>query len=69
MELTLHQKRQFLVDKFCKTPPNWVRDYPNAKILVDAYGFDVFNSLELSFKLNTLSWFYTDAGKELLEKE
>ena len=68
-ELTLHQKHQHIVKKFCREPINWAANYKIAKKLLTLYNFDIFDSLELGWKLNGLQFFLCDVGKELLEKE
>lgn len=69
VELTNHQKCQFIVNKFCKEPINWPQNYKIAKKLLKDNEFWVFDSLTLPYKIAGLQFFLCEDGKEVLLKE
>lgn len=68
-ELTNHQRCQFIVNKFCREPINWPKNYKIAKKLISLYDFSAFESMELPKKVAGLQFFLCPDGKEVIDKE
>ena len=64
-------KKEFL-NKFLKDPSNiiWPTEMTMVKNLFKIFpNEDFWDGLELSFKLNSLCWFFSDDGRKYLNKE
>lgn len=66
-----HEQAKFLVVKFLKNPKgaNWGNEIKISNFLIKKYGFEVFNALDLDFKLNSLAFFRTENGIETIKKQ
>ncbi len=64
-------KKEF-VKRFVKDSSNilWPREMKMVKSLLKIFpNEDFWNGLKLNFKLNSLCWFFSDAGRKLLNQE
>lgn len=71
VQFTKLNKKNF-VKKFIKDGQNifWPKEMKIVKSLLNIFpNEDFWNSLELSFKLNSLCWFLSDDGRKFLNQE
>jgi hypothetical protein len=71
VQFTNLNKKEF-IKKFLKDSSNivWPREMKMVKSLIKIFpNEDFWNTLELSFKLNSLCWFLSDDGRKFLNKE
>ena len=64
--------KKTFIKKFIKDHSNliWPKEMKMVKLLFQIFpNEDFWNSLELSFKLNSLCWFLSDDGRKFLNKE
>ncbi len=70
--LNTNLNKKNFVKKFLKDTNNivWPREMKMVKSLIKIFpNEDFWNTLELSFKLNSLCWFLSDDGRKFLNKE
>jgi hypothetical protein len=68
-EATSSQKK-LIIEKFVrKKKPNWPNEMRLAKGLLAKHGMDVFLHLILGYDLNSLAFFRSARGNEIIEKE
>lgn len=67
----LFENARFIVSKFCKLEGlNWGREVKISKQLLQKYPeISFWETLDLSFKLNSLAWFVNGEGEALLKKK
>ena len=67
---TFHKRCQLIVEKHIKVPIEFPREMKLAYKLFDIEdNFEFWYYFPIDFKLNSLAFFNTEKGKELVEKE
>lgn len=67
------RKDQLIIEKLVKVPANdkrfWAREMKILYALAKTYSWDFLEFLVIDFKLNSLAFFKTKKGQEILKKE